>query len=212
MGFTPFAKDSSTTPSPTGPSASRSIGPRRTLPLPEVHNHLGVALARAGKTSEAVEAYRTALRLRPDFAPAHINLGRAYLALGRLEEAWMEQEWRWSSMAARPFKFRKPRWNGSPLTGRTVLVYADETADDVKQYIQYAVALRELGGRVVVACRPELTATVLASPGVDAVHVLGDSLPEHDLYVPLLSLPWLLSKNSRVKSSAEQSHLAKLKE
>src|SRR6266446_6735960 len=89
------------------------------LPLPD-----GVALVKQGNLAAAEDAfrqsvgrspkdaYRTALRLQPDFAPAHINLAHAFLALGRLEEAWMELEWQWSSRTARPYKFRKPRWSG----------------------------------------------------------------------------------------------------
>lgn len=169
---------------------------------PDVYNHLGVALSRTGKNAEAVEAYRTALRLQPDFAPGHINLARAYLALGRLEEAWMELEWRWSSQATRPFKFKKPRWTGEPLRGRTVLVYADETAEDSREYIRFAAGVRERGGRVVVVCRPDLTAELSKTPGVAAAVPLGGTLPDHDLYVPLLSLPWLLSKPERAVASS----------
>ena len=155
-----------------------------------------MALSRIGKATEAVEAYRTALRLLPDFAAAHINLAHAYLALGRFEEAWIEQEWRWSAGSSRPFKFKKPRWTGELLGGRTILVYADETPDDIRQYISYAAALREQGARVLVVCLPELTGLVSETPGIDAIHPLGDALPDHDLYVPLLSLPWLLSKST----------------
>jgi Flp pilus assembly protein TadD len=163
---------------------------------PEVYNHFGVALSRIGKTTEAVEAYRTALRLQSDFAPAHINLAHAYLALGRFEEAWIELEWRWSSRASRPYKFKKPRWTGEPLRGRTILVYADESPEDTRQYIKYVAGLRELVARVIVICRPELTGLVSQARGVDAAHPLGNALPDHDLYVPLLSLPWLLSKKT----------------
>ena len=161
---------------------------------PDVYNHLGVALSRSGKMTEAIDAYRTALRLQPDFAPAHINLAHAFLALGRLEEAWMEQEWQWSARVSRPYKFKKPRWSGEPLKGRTILVYADETDDDVRRYIKHAATLHEHRGRVIVVCRPEMTSIVGETPGIEGAVPLGDALPDHDLYVPLLSLPWLLSR------------------
>jgi hypothetical protein len=106
----------------------------------------------------------------------------------------MELEWQWSSRTARPYKFKKPRWSGEPLRGRTILVYADETPDDIRRYIHHAAALNDRGSRVVVVCRPEMVAVVSATPGIEAAVPLGEALPDHDLYVPLLSLPWLLSR------------------
>jgi tetratricopeptide (TPR) repeat protein len=46
------------------------------------HNGLGVALAREGRTREAVEHFRTAIRLRPDHPNAHNNLGLTLLESG----------------------------------------------------------------------------------------------------------------------------------
>lgn len=160
----------------------------------DVHNHLGVALSRQGKTAEAVAAYQTALRLAPDFAAAHINLARALAALGRLEEARIEQEWRWSTQTAKSRKFRKPRWTGEPLKGRTILVYADESVEDALPCQKYLVSLRERGARVIAACSEELLPVISQAPGMYAVVPIGELLPEHDLYVPLLSLPWLMGR------------------
>src|SRR5205807_815824 len=143
-----------------------------------------------GKTGEAVTAYQTALRLAPDFAPAHINLARAYQALGRHEEAWIEQEWRWSTQTSKKRRFRKPRWTGEPLQGRTILVYADETSEEALPCLRYLVSLRERGGRVIVACSEELLPVLSHAPGTYTTVPIGDSLPEHDVYVPLMSLPW----------------------
>lgn len=50
-------------------------------------NNLGLVLAAKGRTEEALEQYRLALRLRPCYASAHNNLGAALLQSGRLDEA-----------------------------------------------------------------------------------------------------------------------------
>jgi Flp pilus assembly protein TadD len=49
------------------------------------HNNLGAALAARGKTDAAIEQYREALRIKPDYAHARSNLGRALRE--RYEEA-----------------------------------------------------------------------------------------------------------------------------
>src|SRR5206468_1309063 len=47
----------------------------------------GLALAQEGKLTEAIEHYTTALRIKPDYADAHINLGIALAQQGQLAEA-----------------------------------------------------------------------------------------------------------------------------
>lgn len=49
--------------------------------------NLGYALARRGRHAEAIEPYRAATRLRPDYARAHNNLGDALLKSSRAAEA-----------------------------------------------------------------------------------------------------------------------------
>jgi protein O-mannosyl-transferase len=51
------------------------------------HGNLGVLLANAGRTDEAIDHYQQALTLHPDFARAHGNLGNALMVVGRRDEA-----------------------------------------------------------------------------------------------------------------------------
>ena len=49
--------------------------------------NLGVAYGKLGRWQDAVEAYKQAIRIKPDFAEAHCNLGVAYGELGRSQDA-----------------------------------------------------------------------------------------------------------------------------
>jgi len=51
---------------------------------PEAHNSLGWVLTADGQTAEAIAHLETALRLKPDFLEAHINLASAFAAGPRL--------------------------------------------------------------------------------------------------------------------------------
>jgi Flp pilus assembly protein TadD len=73
------------------------MGPRRILDsaylgavLPDtdaVHNIVGVALLREGRYAEAADAFRAALKRRPDSVDANRNLGTALAATGHPSEA-----------------------------------------------------------------------------------------------------------------------------
>jgi tetratricopeptide (TPR) repeat protein len=49
--------------------------------------NLGVAYYSSGLYREALESYKQAIRIEPDFAEAHYNLGHTYRELGMTEEA-----------------------------------------------------------------------------------------------------------------------------
>jgi tetratricopeptide (TPR) repeat protein len=59
---------------------------------PRARNNLGLALADAGRLSDAVAQYELALRLNPDYAEAHNNLGFALMKAGRLGDALAQYE------------------------------------------------------------------------------------------------------------------------
>lgn len=51
------------------------------------HTSLGESLLRLGRTDDAIAHFRTALQIKPDFAPAHLALANALVYEGRIEEA-----------------------------------------------------------------------------------------------------------------------------
>jgi superkiller protein 3 len=54
---------------------------------PYTHSQLGIVLESQNKMPEALKAYRTALRIDPNFIPANYNLAVALFKLGRRDEA-----------------------------------------------------------------------------------------------------------------------------
>ncbi len=61
-------------------------------PSAETHRNLGIALARAGRATEAVEEFNRALQLKPDMADTHFYLGVALVRLDRAPEAMGQWE------------------------------------------------------------------------------------------------------------------------
>jgi hypothetical protein len=151
---------------------------------------LGAALHDIRRTGEAEASYREALRLKQDFADAHVNLGYALLLAGRYEEGWREHEWRWRGrhLRAGARGFTAPLWCGDPIGTRTLLLHSEQGLGDTLQFCRYA-ALIEPGARVVLEVPPPLTRLMASLPGDALIVAHGEPLPAFDLHCPLLSLP-----------------------
>ena len=51
------------------------------------HDTLGAVLGQMGRTQEAAEQFRTAIRIQPNDSEAHCNLGNVLLAQGKFADA-----------------------------------------------------------------------------------------------------------------------------
>jgi tetratricopeptide (TPR) repeat protein len=158
----------------------------------DASDNLGNALLAQGKTAEAMATYDEILRRRPDSPEAHMARALALLVRGDYEEGWKEYEWRWRCKEFGGLTYAQPRWDGSPLEGRTILLHAEQGLGDTLQFVRYAALVKERGGTVVLACPRVLTRLLATCPGVDRVVAQGTDAPAFDCYAPLLSLPGLL--------------------
>ena len=101
-----------------------TLGPN----APETFNNLGVAYMRNSQPARAAENYQQALRLRPDYPEAHLNLSRSLLIQGDFAQGWLEYEWRWRCPGYQARDDDRPRWGGDPLGHRTILLHTEQGA------------------------------------------------------------------------------------
>jgi tetratricopeptide (TPR) repeat protein len=156
-------------------------------------NNLGNTLKSAGRHQEAIALYRRAVRINPDYAEAHWNMAMALLLTGDFTEGWKEYEWRRRLKDFGPSQNtdKAPLWDGSAVTGRTILLRTEQGFGDNIQFIRYADLLSRRGARVIVECRQEMAELLKRAEGVSEVAVRGGPVPDHDFYCPLLTLPLL---------------------
>jgi Tfp pilus assembly protein PilF len=152
-------------------------------------NNLGNTLRAQGKLAESVAAYERALHVKPDNPQVRMSRALCWLQMGDFERGWAEYEWRLNCKEFSIPAFRQPRWDGSPLERRPILLYADHGLGDSIQFIRYAPRVKARGGRVIVACQAPLARLLATCPGVDQVVAEGSLLPEFAFYSPLMSLP-----------------------
>lgn len=158
----------------------------------EAHNSLGAAVSVERRFDEALAFYQRAIDLKPDYADAQWNRSLVWLLRGDFERGWPAYEWRWRCPRTLQLpKFEQPRWDGSPLAGRTLLVHAEQGLGDTLHFIRYASLASARGGRAVVVCQPQLLPILRSCPGIDELVSQGDPLPRFDVYAALLSLPGL---------------------
>jgi tetratricopeptide (TPR) repeat protein len=156
---------------------------------PDGFNNLGFALKTAGAFAEAIQCFRRAIALRPDFVAAHVNLALALLTSGDLRDGAAEYEWRWRGYhGAELPKLGIPLWQGEDLTGKSLLLWAEQGFGDTIQFVRYGALLRGRASRVVLACQAPLTALMATAPGIDQVVSWDAPPPPADAFVPLLGL------------------------
>jgi hypothetical protein len=85
--------------------------------------------------------------------------------------------------------FPHPRWDGSSLEGKTILLWCEHGVGDGMQFVCYAPLVKARGGTVFLECPPGLTRLMATCPGVDQALPGGEGLPPFDVQIPLLSLP-----------------------
>jgi tetratricopeptide (TPR) repeat protein len=163
----------------------------------QAFNNRGVALKVLRRTEEARASYERAIALQPGFADAHWNLGLLHLLAGNFDAGWKLYEWRWKLQPAR--SFARPLWLGEqPITGKTLLVHAEQGLGDGLQFCRYIPLLGRLGCRIVVEVPAALLSVISTLMADFRIVERGDPLPEFDFHCPIMSLP--LAFNTRMDS------------
>jgi tetratricopeptide (TPR) repeat protein len=146
-----------------------------------------------GRLEAGVAGFDKAIGLRPEDAETHMGRALALLALGDYPRGFAEYEWRWKTkrFAGSP-AYPQPLWDGSPLDGKAILLYAEQGLGDTVQFLRFVPLVKERGGRVLVASQKPLLPLLSACPWIDRLVALGEPLPEFDVQAPLLSLPRIL--------------------
>jgi tetratricopeptide (TPR) repeat protein len=156
----------------------------------EAHNTLGHSLSAEGHIDAAIAEFERAIQLKSDYADPYWNRSLLWLLLGDFERGWPAVEWRWRckntpQLPALPY----PRWDGSSLTGRTILLHSEQGLGDTLHFARYAPLVKALGARVIVQCQGILIPLLSRSAGIDELIAWGQPSPTCDFWLPMMSLP-----------------------
>ncbi len=161
------------------------------------HNY-AIALKAAGRLEEALAELDIACRLAPDAAGPCWDRALVLLALGHFAAGWEAYESRWR-LKGHAGRCRIAPWDGRPYPGRTLLVYPEQGFGDAILTARFLPAARARGGRVILACKPDLRRLFSTLAGVDRLVAPDPAKPDApaaaEIAAPAMSLPGLLDTN-----------------
>jgi hypothetical protein len=150
----------------------------------------GILLQALKRLDEAMADYQQAIDLKPDFANAYWNKGLLKILTGQFAEGWQLYEWRWQDtgkLQARSYP--QPLWLGdADLNGKTLLIFPEQGFGDIIQFCRYLPLLDALGANIIFEVPAGLLTLLGTLPGRFQLVERGSTLPEFDLYCPIMSL------------------------
>lgn len=153
----------------------------------EASNNLANVLTEMGSHAEARARFEAVLHVNPAHNLSRWNLGLNQLRTGDWAVGWKNYEAR-----LRGARSDRPLWDGRELNGARIVLMAEQGMGDLLQMARFVRAVAERGGRIILECHPPLTELFSRIPEVERVVEVGMDLPEHDCWLPMMSLPGLL--------------------
>ncbi|MEK6879659.1 MAG: tetratricopeptide repeat protein [Nanoarchaeota archaeon] len=163
------------------------------------HYNLGVSLMNNGKILEALEHYDKAVKLNKNFFDASWNKSLILLLLGRFKEGWIDYESRFKKKNPSDSRnFNNPKWNGSDLKEKKILIVSEQGFGDNIQFIRYIPLIKEKGAYIILECKKELIDLFSQIKEIDEIIERGNNQIENvkiDYYIHLMSLPKIFNTN-----------------
>lgn len=119
--------------------------------------NLAMTAVDQGRPQQALELVHRSLMLDPDLAEAHTGLAQLLLQNSEFASGWREYEWRLKRedveyQPQHPF----PRWDGSPIKNRVLLVRAEQGLGDQIMFASCLPDAIERSGTCLLECDPRL--------------------------------------------------------
>jgi len=160
----------------------------------DIIHDLAVSHASLGQLDIALPLFRKTIELQPDRADFHHHLAIMLVLNGEQKEGWREMEWR-TRVPGVCGTFPSPEryWTGEDLTGKTIVVRAEQGFGDTIQYARYIPALAAKAKKVYFYCQPAMFEFLKAK--YPQCHPWPNIVPpplDFDYHVNVMSFPHLM--------------------
>ena len=158
----------------------------------EAWNNRSLTLRELARFEEAMESCKRALDITADFAEGQFNKAFLLLLNGSVAEGWPEYESRRQVDGWVARSLSSPEWKKGDPVPRRLLLYSEQGLGDTIQFSRFAGAVTARGSEVWLEAQPSLVALLSGLQGVKVIGA-GETLPEYDVHLPLMSVPHLLN-------------------
>ncbi len=163
------------------------------------YNNIGIAYKKLGNFDQAIKFYEEALNKNKNYADGHVNYSTMLLTLNKLELGFKEYEWRKKSkvfsdyLNYRDLKIKSPIWLGEKISGKTILIFAEQGIGDLIQFSRYLYALRDKYNCKVIFRLKQNLSHFFKDDGIKII-TEKEKIPEHDFHNHIASLPGIFFK------------------
>ena len=139
------------------------------------YNNRGLALLGLGEVQAALPCFEKAARLLPNDPRVQVNWATGLLLSGDFARGWDKYEWRGhhkDSSETVCASYPIPVWNGEELTGKTLLIHAEQGLGDEIMFSSLIPEIAAQTEQCILTCAPKLRALFARSfPGVTVIAV-----------------------------------------
>lgn len=162
------------------------------------------------RLKESIADLRQAIQLNPNEPDYVYNLSFDLLLNQEFEEGWecYESRFQTKNFLDNVAPMVAPRWTGQEsIAGKTVLICPEQGLGDQIQFGRYALILKGMGAKVILAVAPQLV-DILQSMDPDIFVTssmqAAKDLPTHDFHIPLMSLPGVFQTDAQTTPCADR--------
>ncbi|WP_376968024.1 tetratricopeptide repeat-containing glycosyltransferase family protein (plasmid) [Azospirillum sp. A26] len=153
---------------------------------------LAVALRTQGHLDECRRIYELLVDKLPGNLSLRFELAETLLLMGEFERGWREYHHRYGMphTAQLERRVQRPRWDGRPIPGKTLLIHDEQGYGDTFQFLRMvAWAKARAQARVVLQINHEQAGFARRSAGADELVLRGQLPPPFDVHCEMMSLP-----------------------
>ncbi len=161
---------------------------------------LAQALRVQGRLQEARPIQQMLVDALPGHLPSRFDLSETLLLLGAFDAGWREYSHRYSLAHTSRIerKVQRPRWDGRPIPGQTLLIHDEQGYGDTFQFMRMVAWAKERSqATVVLEINHETASLARRMGGFDAITLRGELPPHFDVHCEMMSLPMAMGLQLR---------------
>ena len=167
-------------------------------------NNLANSYKNNGSFDEAVNSYKSSIQIKNDNPDVHVNYSTQLLMLENFKEGFREYEWRKKSKSFLDYinyeklNLKSKVWDGEQLQNKKLLVISEQGIGDLVQFTRYLYEIkRQYGSKIIIYLKSKKFSHFFDKK-VFKIISDGDSIPEHEYHIHLLSILEVFNKKNNL--------------